>query len=666
MAQVSLDGPSAGGMLRNSSRSSATNSNAPANNSNTQDSAQEQTAKGIIFNVDIPDDELLGGTYIFHYTPGKVWINHIDNPSFSAAGLNYFDRLDRIDGNFFLSKGGIGLSHYSIYPTLAANIDWIFQPDINIGYTKTPTNVAFYQTKRPFTQLGYASSLKSEYQLKVAHTQNITPRWNASFDIDFINPDAIYANSQAKNSHADFTTNYYSADARYQLYAGLIWQRMIMGESGGLTSDSIFTNHSGQGSLSGLPVLDARRTVNFSQMTAFAHQSYNFVQQVQQVKQRVRYEFIDSTTIDTIYWNDTIQPADYKVLNNGVIGFDLNWNKWRHTLYNANTVQSATGVLYWTNDAYSDARWDNPFKITVGATTQYNHISEKDSANYSIFIITPYANIVKKLWHGHLGATLEHDLGSDYAALCRRLSVNYLWSIDSLRSLTTTLTTQYAETPFFLTHYHANGLHWDHELKNTSTFKADISYSKSNRIECNISATRLVNHAWLSMVQTATDTFLMPMQNESSFWLIQARLIYHLKLWGWLCYDMQQMLQYSTDENQMRVPLWATKNSLYTDIPVFNKALTIQVGLDLRYHTLFYADAYSPEAGAFYYQNDVKIGNYLWGDIFVNLQLKRAVIYAKAGHLNSLWESHPNYFILPHYPGNKLGIYYGVVWKFFD
>lgn len=660
-AQVNtLNGPQ---IQRNQQNTSRRNSS--TGNNQEQDSVQEQTAKGIVFNTDIPDSVLLGGTYIFRYVPGSVWINQVEFPSFSAAGLNFFDRLDRIDGNFYLSKGGLGLSHYNIYPTLAAGLDWYFQPDVNIGYTKTPANVAFYQTKRPFTQLGYASSLNSEYQLKVAHTQNITPRWNASFDIDFINPDAIYANSQAKNSHVDFTTNYYSADARYQLYAGVIWQRMIMGENGGLSSDSIFTNSS-QSSLSGLPVNFAYRYANFTQLTTFAHQSYNFVRQVQQVRQRVRYEIIDSATIDTIYYNDTIQPAEYKTLNKGVLALDLNWNKWRHSLNNPNTVQSATGTLYWTNDAYSDARWDNPFKISIGVSTQYNIVNEKDSITYNILCITPYASIVKKLWRGKLGALLEHDIGDDYAACCKRLLVDYRLPIDSIRKLTTTLTYQDAETPFFFNHYHSNGLHWDGETANTKTFKADIAYSKTNRIDWNISASHIVNHAWLTMAPTGTGTVLRPTQDDTPFWLLQARLIYHLKLWGWLCYDMQQMLQYSSDEEQMRVPLWATKNSLYTDIPVFKKALTIQLGLDLRYHTLFYADAYSAEAGAFYHQNEVKVGNYLWGDIFVNLQLKRAVIYAKAGHLNSLWESHPNYFILPHFPGNKFGIYYGVVWKFFD
>ncbi|MBR1516987.1 MAG: hypothetical protein IJ620_02430, partial [Bacteroidales bacterium] len=146
----------------------STSRNGTNSSSTEADTTQEQTAKGIVFNKEIPNEELIDGTYIFHYQPSAVKIDHIEHPTFSAAGLNFFDRLDRIDGNYYLSKGGIGLSHYNIFPTLADGLSWNFQPDINIGYGKSPTSINFFQTRRPFTQLGYASSLNSEYQLKVS------------------------------------------------------------------------------------------------------------------------------------------------------------------------------------------------------------------------------------------------------------------------------------------------------------------------------------------------------------------------------------------------------------------------------------------------------------------------------------------------------------------
>jgi hypothetical protein len=99
---------------------------------------------------------------------------------------------------------------------------------------------------------------------------------------------------------------------------------------------------------------------------------------------------------------------------------------------------------------------------------------------------------------------------------------------------------------------------------------------------------------------------------------------------------------------------------------LFNKALELQTGVDFRYHTAFYADAYNPSMAAFYRQNNIEVGNYIWMDIFASLQITHATIFLKLYHINSLWEKNPNYFVIPHYPGQDFTLQWGFVWKFFD
>ena len=125
-------------------------------------------------------------------------------------------------------------------------------------------------------------------------------------------------------------------------------------------------------------------------------------------------------------------------------------------------------------------------------------------------------------------------------------------------------------------------------------------------------------------------------------------------------------LQHSTDPDQLPVPLWASKNSLYADFPLFHGTLRAQLGVDLRYHTAYHAPFYDPATGLFLQQDALTVGNYLWGDLFVTMQVKRASIYIKAGHLNALWENPATYFLLPHYPGQKFGLQWGLTWCFFD
>ena len=161
------------------------------------------------------------------------------------------------------------------------------------------------------------------------------------------------------------------------------------------------------------------------------------------------------------------------------------------------------------------------------------------------------------------------------------------------------------------------------------------------------------------------DTLLTLHEGSRDLWLLQASLTLRLAV-GPIHLDMQQLLQHSTDPDQLPVPLWASKNSLYADFPLFHGTLRAQVGVDLRYHTAYHAPFYDPATGLFLQQDALTVGNYLWGDLFVTMQVKRASIYIKAGHVNALWENPATYFLLPHYPGQKFGLQWGLTWCFFD
>ena len=72
-----------------------------------------------------------------------------------------------------------------------------------------------------------------------------------------------------------------------------------------------------------------------------------------------------------------------------------------------------------------------------------------------------------------------------------------------------------------------------------------------------------------------------------------------------------------------------------------------------------------PELRAFYTQNSVEIGNYLWGDIYITLKIKRARIFAKMSNVTGYFEGY-NYFLAPHYPDRDPRYYLGVSWRFHD
>ena len=72
-----------------------------------------------------------------------------------------------------------------------------------------------------------------------------------------------------------------------------------------------------------------------------------------------------------------------------------------------------------------------------------------------------------------------------------------------------------------------------------------------------------------------------------------------------------------------------------------------------------------PATGIFYIQNDKKIGNYPYCDIFLNFKIKQARIFIKYQHFNNGWFS-TAYYDSPHYPSPESAFKLGISWYFYN
>ncbi|MBR4229637.1 MAG: hypothetical protein IKR83_02885 [Bacteroidales bacterium] len=625
------------------------------------DSTQRDTnaVRGLVYHKETPDSVLRSKVFMFHYSPTAVKIDELWNPELSPTGVQLADRLDALNGNYYLGKGCVGQPHYAVFPTFADGLVTRLQPDPNEGYAKRYDNIWLYQTMTPYTVLAYHSSLDKDYQVNIAHTQNIRPGWNIAFDYNLICPEGVYTSSGVKNHYLDATTNYFSPDSRLQAAAGIIWQSFNIDENGGIADDTYFTNQL-QSNRAGIPVRLYDSGTRHRETAAFARASYNLVQQVDRYRHRdslaIRTIADTITIVDTIRITDTIHPTHPRTFNAGVLAMELNYDRRKRAFLDSTLWIQRSATFFWTNDAYPDHRWQNPVKMTAGFT--FEHVTSRvdnyaETNDYSLF--DPFANIDIAIGPGTLGLEGELGLGTEPE---HRIALTIELPFDSAGNTVLLLSA-------------ANQLRIPDDrmvLDAEQRQNLMLRRQRSDRFEVG-----LTSGEWLSLMARAThlshnlwyDTALIVHEGSTPLWLYQAAITARLHA-GWFHFDMQQLLQHSTDQEQMPVPLWASKNSIYAELHLFGRALTLQTGADLRYHTAFHAPAYDYSTGLFCHQDETMIGNYIWGDLFVNIQVKRASIYLKAGHLNALWESNPTYFILPHYPGRKFGLYWGITWKFFD
>lgn len=677
MGQISTDN------IRRGNKNQTSSQNTQVSDTNHTGIASDTSAtKGLLYVKETPDSVLRKKVFFFNHVPHSVKIDALWNPTLDPTGVQFSDPLDAFNGNYYLGMGTIGHPHLSVFPTLANGLQLQLQPTGNDDYLKTPKNVRFYQTFTPYTVLSYNNSLKKDYLVNITHTQNIIPGWNVAFDYRLINPEGNLSGSSAKNHYLDVTTNYFSHDARLQVQAGFIWQSLLMGENGGLTDDSYFS--SGQNTnLSGLPVKLYNSNSEHLHHDAFLHATYNFVRQVERLRHRdslaAHYDTLrlDSIVlvVDTIEVVDTIRVGRPHIINAGVLGIEMNYSRWKRAIYipgddDSTLWNHASATLFWTNDAYPDFRWRNPLKITLGitprrisATLTTDTLVGAESLEAKA-VVNPFAKAELRLSHFILKGEGEMDntllslhpsiKEPDYHLL-GTLTLAFDSAETSGLGVTASLqrkmpdvrmlhSSGYTLSPLLSQSY---GLRLFHG-SDSGLFRFIDLYACASHINHNV---------WY-------DTALAVHEGTSDLWLYQAVLTLRFQ-WNWFHIDMQQFLQHSTDRQQIAVPLLASKNSIYVDFFLFHRALRMQIGTDIRYISRYACDAYDPATGLFYNQ-DTEVGDYFWADAFINLQIKRASIYVKTSHLNALWEKHPNYFLLPHYPGNRFGLFWGMTWNFFD
>lgn len=124
--------------------------------------------------------------------------------------------------------------------------------------------------------------------------------------------------------------------------------------------------------------------------------------------------------------------------------------------------------------------------------------------------------------------------------------------------------------------------------------------------------------------------------------------------------------QFSSAQEVIPVPLVAAYLSYYYEFNVVKNVLKLQVGIDGRYNTKYYAKGYNPATGQFYNQRDTEVGNYVYLDAFITAKWKRMRILLKLQHFNqNLW-GRREYFTVAHYPLNPRIFKLGISWTFYD
>jgi len=206
----------------------------------------------------------------------------------------------------------------------------------------------------------------------------------------------------------------------------------------------------------------------------------------------------------------------------------------------------------------------------------------------------------------------------------------------------------------------------DFDNVNTQNLGVEAKSEVYGRVSA--SFTQIDNHAYFGFEEapegSATDSLVRPLQTDLQIRYLKVKAekdfkYSHFNLANTVMY--QNVLE---GESVFPVPEFVTRNSLFYDNFLFDKALYLQTGFTFNYFTSFMSKAYDPILSEFAIQDFQELQSFYTADFFVNAKIREARIYFKLENFTTLIQGNTN-FSAPRQPYRDFAIRFGLVWNFF-
>ena len=613
-----------------------------------------------------------------------IRISHID--TLQADFQNVYPFMKKGVGSAYLGNLGAPTQYLSFFDRTDRNYPSFAEPWD--AYLITPATTNFYNVKKPFTQLSYMMAGQKQNQeedLYVIHAQNISPQTGFNINYRSLGTKGIYSWQATRDKQFSMAVNH--TGKRYTVHAAYIWNSIYNRENGGMVDDDdIILDLNEWEMTENIPMSMSDPKNRIRSNTFFLTQSFGVP------LRKVREE--DFTIAD--------RPAVF-------IGHTMSYESWsrRYEDTYAGTIYSHPPKEgeppkgqeryyddWWfsyagSRDSISESRFANRIFVQfqpwdrggvigtidggVGADIRRRYQFVPDQYNTgvgnSVGIETEYyayaginGNIKRYFdWearfkiHPFGAAQGDIEAGGKVAARVfvkgRPLSVSGSFSFSSLRP-------DYWKQSFYSNHFI-----WHNFFSKENETRFDVSLSVPHigftaTASQSILGDRIYFNEYGRPTQTSevvsvTGVYLredLPIRIGSSSVNLNHRV----------------MLQWSTNQKIVPVPLAAAYLSYSYEFNVVKNVLRLQVGVDGRYNTRYYAPGWNPGTGQFYNQREKQLGDYIWMDVFVNAKWKRMRILLKLEHLNYDMFGTRNYFTVLHYPTNARVFKIGISWNFYD
>ena len=617
----------------------------------------------------------------------------------------YFNRVDVVDWDTTFNyhfhdypymKEDIGGTSLGMTGSAVQTYNFFKRPDPSStvsyyapyeSWTHTVSSIPMFNTKTPYTELSYAGNLfnsetNSNDDIRIFTTQNVLPSLNFALEYKSYGGAGILRNSKARNKTGYVAGNYLGK--RYLAHAGLIWNSVNRAENGGIIDNKMVRDTTVD--VREIEIALSTATNKYTKRTLFLDQTY-----------RIPFSFIEDLRHrgDTSYVRkDTLN----KDLTSVFIGSSHEWSVYNKMYVDAVNSSDAAGSAFYHDqffinpaqsaDSMHTSRLDNrvflrfqPWREDAVVSKVEGGVGDRLQSFHS-FVPGDYLRVPSPVrWNslytyagaeGRIGRYLEWDAlglvnfagaeaGDFFIRGNARLNVYpFHRHPNSPISLSARFETNLKEPDYYEQHLYSNHYMWENDFSKVSTTKIQASLDIPRwKLYASAGYALLANNIYY-------DTLGIVRQNPDPMSVLTAALRKDLHL-GIFRTENSVLFQLSSKEDVVPLPKVAVNLRWYLQFPIVREdVLKMQIGVDARYQTLWYAPGFNPVTGTFYNQNEEKYGNCPYFDVFLNMQWKQACIFLKMENAGQGWPSKQHdYFSAHHYIHPSRVLKFGIWWPFY-
>ena len=584
----------------------------------------------------------------------------------------YNEDISLFSRNLYANLGIFGQANYSMNFSFYRKHGFSYKTLPYNTYLRTIENWKLHLPEEVYADLQYNFSNGKENRFSVAYSQKIADNLQFDLGLESIIAEGLYVSQQMRTVNVGASLRYKLPSNRYGFAAYYFLNLIKNQENGGILRDADFEDSLQSPRELAVRFASNNASNNLFQNTFFLRHYLSLSGKRGEdsiIKNRIGYLVHDFEvgSSKNIFDAVRLDPDCFPMSNFS-----------KETTYDWVKNFQIRNSIFWSSYMPEDTLPDKKHFIRFAAGIMHTFVSVKDTCLFfkqtdtilSIFTrapffqfnnnqITPLGILHIKLFDRlHIkanGMVTLNGYNAGDVTIDGKVVLDFFDKGKVKHEIQAKVAFYNYSPDYFFTHLMANNYSWRLDLKKQQTITAGIAWEHKN-YSIGLNYYTLNNYTLLN-----ENSFPEQINQFINVYQFAAYIPFHIKGFG---INSNIYLQY-TESRKLQIPNFVTRQTVYYGFSLFKKALYLQLGLDFMYNTVYYADAYNPVLQQFHTQDDKKIGNYPYLDVFLRAKLNRFQFQIKGTHLWSGLLGN-KYYLVPHYPAKGRGIALGILWRFYD